>query len=78
MQLEFRKVHSHYTGNPKDPIEIFCIEYRYDDGDWKDLDTFNEKVVNIIVDALNHYQKQNQEQLIHQWSEAIKNDTKQS
>jgi hypothetical protein len=78
MQLEFRKVHSHYSGDPKDPTEVFSIEYRNDNGDWKDLDTFNEKVTTIIVDALNNYQKQNQEQLTLRWSEALNNDSEQS
>ena len=76
MQLEFRKVHSHWT-QTEYPAQIFAIEYRYDDGEWRDLDIdhFNEKVATIIVDALNNYQKQNQEQLTLQWSEATKNDT---
>lgn len=76
MQLEFRAVHSHWDDSHEDPFQVFAIEYRYGDGDWQDLEVFNEKVSTIIVDALNNYQKQNQEQLTLRWREALKNDTK--
>lgn len=74
MELEFRTVHSHWKEDAEHPSQIFAIEYRYGDGEWQDLEVFNEKVATIVVDALNNYQKQNQEQLTLKWSKATKNE----
>ena len=49
MDIEFRAV--------KKDDESFEIQYRYELNEWLKLEYFNEKVVNVIVDALNNHAK---------------------
>ncbi|MCA2594018.1 MAG: hypothetical protein IM526_02505 [Microcystis sp. M38BS1] len=74
MQLEFRKAPRTWS-NGTDLQNFFAIEYRYsDDEDWYELEDFNEKVAEIIVEALTKYQEQNALAISTQWSKVLKND----
>ncbi len=76
MQLEFRKSPRTW-GNGVDIQNFFVIEYRYTtygDMAWYELEDFNEKVADIIVEALTKYQLQNSDELACKWSKVTNND----
>jgi|GEM_PF-6097359 len=70
--LEFRKVHKQGNNN----VDIFIIEYKYEDDEWYELSDFNSKVADIIVDALTKHQLQKTNELACEWTK--NNDTEQS